>query len=212
MSKHDTWVHLIPNSPYKSIEHLFPEGFPMRDPFPMEIAQNTENEIVSLWIVDLSRLNDEQREAYATVLAEEFNVSAQLVLEEAKREGGFAMNHAWIDSMWGGAESYRRTIEFLDSEAGRENGKNAQAWESFYQQQLNDWINGDRIPEPMSESYDDVDPRMKTPQLEEAYKKIEIQRFLDDGNYSVFDVLSGTAMVDALNCMDPESNWDKPTN
>ena len=131
MSKHDTWVHLIPNSPYKSIEHLFPEGFPMRDPFPMEIAQNTENEIVSLWIVDLSRLNDEQREAFATVLAEEFNVSAQLVLEEAKREGGFAMNHAWIDSMWGGAETIGVQLSFWIPRLEEKNGKNAQAWEKL---------------------------------------------------------------------------------
>ncbi len=211
MSKHDTWVGLKSSSPYKDIEHLFPEGFPMRDPFPMEIAETKRGEIVPLWIVDSDRLNKEQTQVLALVLAEKFSVSAHLVLEEAEKKGGFAMNHAWIDSMWGGAENYRRTVEFLDSEAERENGRNAQAWEHFYQQQYEDWINGDREPEPMPESYDDVDPRLKTPELEKVYKQIEIQRFLDNGNYSVFDVLSGTAMVDALNHIDPEGDWELAT-
>ncbi len=212
MSKHDTWVRLKPNSPYKSIEHLFPEGFPMRDPFPMEVGRNAEGEIVPLWIVDIDRLEEIQMTALSVTIARGCNTTPDIVISEALEKKGFSISHVWVDSMCGGAENYRRTIEFLDSEKQIEVGKNAIAWERFYQQQLNDWINGDRIPEPMPASYKDIDPRMKTPQLEKAYKQIEIEKFLSDGDYSLFDVLSGAAVVDALSQIDPENDWELATD
>jgi hypothetical protein len=38
MSKHDSWVYLIPNSPFQTIVEMFSEGFPARDPFPMPVS------------------------------------------------------------------------------------------------------------------------------------------------------------------------------
>lgn len=211
MSIHDTWVRLNPDSPFQEIEFLFPEGLPMRDPFPMEFSQTHGGQPVALWVVDLARLSDEQIEALAGVIARSNGQLAETILEDCKARGGFFVNDTWVASMSGGAENYRRTLELLDRRIDLEQ-INLEELNEFYAQQYRDWIVGDRVPEPMPEKYEDVDPRLKNNELEKAYKQIEIQKFLNDGNYSLFDVLTGKATVEALNYLDPDADWELETD
>ena len=60
MSKHDTWVYLVEGNPFEPIQHLFPEGFPMRDPFPLGFSER-DNKHFALFVMDSCRLDDEQR-------------------------------------------------------------------------------------------------------------------------------------------------------
>lgn len=49
MTAHDTWVQLKEGHPFEDIDHLFPYGFPMRDPFPM--ARSRFNPTASFWFI-----------------------------------------------------------------------------------------------------------------------------------------------------------------
>lgn len=60
----------------------------------------------------------------------------------------------------------------------------------------------------MPERYEDIDDRFKNPELEQAYKRRAIDRHLENNDYSVFDVLTGKAMVNALNAIDDENEWE----
>ncbi|MEM7756543.1 MAG: hypothetical protein AAF298_00225 [Cyanobacteria bacterium P01_A01_bin.40] len=205
MSKHDTWVQLKTGNPFEHIEHLFPKGFPMRDPWGMGRSEDGKT---ILWFMDMDRLSEPQKGVIAINIAEKFGVSPQEVIDESPE--GFLINGEWIESMAGGTENYRRSIELANFlEAHSE--PNRKAYEAFYQQQYRDWIHGDRVPEPMPENYEDVDPRMQSPALEKAYKQIEIDRLLAQGNYSVFDVLSGKAMIEVLNQIDPDNEYSLST-
>lgn len=211
MSIHDTYVTLKPEFPFQDIEHFFPEGLPMRDPFPMEFSQTPDGQPVALWVVDLHRLNNEQIKAFASLMAARHDVSIETILEDCEKRSGFFVNDTWVNSMSGGAENYRRTLELLDRRIDLEQ-INLEELNDFYAQQYRDWIEGDRVPESMPENYEDIDPRLKSPKLEKAYKQIAIHKFLNDGNYSVFDVLIGKATVDALNHIDPDADWELATD
>ena len=202
MSKHDTWVKLKAGHPMTSIEQLFPEGFPMRDPWAMGRSPDGKT---ALWFIDDDRLTPDQSGEIAKLYAERFGVTIEKVLADSI-SNGFAIDADWVESMTGGAENYRRTLELADFlEANPE--PDPEAYKQFQQQQYRDWIEGDRVPEPMPEKYEDVDPRMKSPELEQAYKEIEFNRLLEQGNYSVLDILTGKAMVEVLNQIDSEHEY-----
>ncbi|MGL6344136.1 MAG: hypothetical protein ACRC80_33950 [Waterburya sp.] len=69
---------------------------------------------------------------------------------------------------------------------------------SFIRQQTEDWIEGDRVPPPLPERYEDVDERLKHNDLEAAYQTIEYQRFVEAKGYSIADVITGRALQDYL--------------
>ena len=185
MTAHDTWVQLKEGHPFEDIEHLFPDGFPMRDPFPMGVTRS--DTIVNLWFMDMNRLDNQQKHEIASLMAKKFGVDPQKIIDESPE--GFAINHEWIESMEGGVENYRRTLELADFNETEE--PDSEAYKQFIDQQYRDWIDGDRVPEPMPENYEDIDPRMRSPELEQAYKRMEVQKLLNEGNYSTFDILSG---------------------
>lgn len=110
MTKHDTWVKLIPDSPYQPILHLFPRDIPMRDPFPMERSQKADGDLV-LWIIDIERLLSVQANALSQITAEHYGVSPGEVASEAVNKGGFAMQSRWVASMECGPEGMQRTKE-----------------------------------------------------------------------------------------------------
>jgi hypothetical protein len=207
MSKHDTWAELIDGHPFEQIDYLFPDGYPLRDPFPLMVAQ-TEDENIALFVIDIQRLDPEQIDAIAEVLAEKYNITKQEMLEDAKVNPfcTFCIQASWIESLSGDAEAYRRNIEFLDYFDGLNGEPTKEQLQSFMRQQKADWIDGNKIPEPMPEKYQDVDPRMKCQGLEDAYRQRDINEFMTKGNYSVLDVLLGKPIQDYFDHLDEEGD------
>ncbi|OYD99865.1 hypothetical protein [Nostoc sp. 'Peltigera membranacea cyanobiont' 232] len=204
MTKHDTWVKLKPGNPYESILKLFPGGrIPVRDPFPMERVKTTDGEQLALWIIDLERLSSIQSSAIAKLIAHSSGADA---IEVAVGVGGFAMKHEWVDSMECGDEGIQRQKELADFFETAPQPPSARAYTEFYNSQRDRWIEGDEVPPPIN-SIEDVDPRLRTPELEQHFKMREVETAIVNGNYSVLDVLTGRAMVDSLNIIDPENSY-----
>ncbi|MBW4673449.1 MAG: hypothetical protein KME52_05340 [Desmonostoc geniculatum HA4340-LM1] len=99
-----------------------------------------------------------------------------------------------------------RTGELADFFETAPQPPSAKAYREFYNSQYSRWIEGNEVPPPIN-SIDDVDPRLRTPELERLFKMKQIQNAMSQGNYSVLDVLTGRAMVDALNVIDPENQY-----
>ncbi|WGV23358.1 hypothetical protein [Halotia branconii] len=205
MTKHDTWVKLKPGNPYEPVLDLFPYGLPMRDPFPLErVTVNREQ--VALWIIDLERLIPPQANALAQLIASRRGVHVTEVMEEAVFQGGFAMTDGWVEAMECGAEGFQRSKEVADFFETAPQPPSARAWREFYNSQHDRWIEGDEQPPPIN-SIDDIDPRLRTPELEQHWKMRQVEQAIAAGGYSVFDVLSGRATVDVLNQIDPNNEW-----
>lgn len=209
MTKHDTWVKLKPDTPYEPILDLFPNRLmPMRDPFPLERAMH-EGKIIPLWIIDLNRLDSVQVNALAHLIALLNGATAFEVVQEAQIKGGFAMGEGWIESMVCDAEGFQRSKELADffETAPQSPSTEAQnSWANFYNSQHERWIKGNEVPPPIN-SIEDVDPRLRTPELEQVFKMMKTEFAIAQGNYSVMDVLIGRAMVDSLNIIDPENSY-----
>jgi hypothetical protein len=86
MTKHDTWGELLDGHPLEQIEYLFPEGYPFRDPFPLVVARK-DNQNVALFVIDMERLDLEQIDAIAEVLADKYKVTKQEIIDDAKMDG-----------------------------------------------------------------------------------------------------------------------------
>lgn len=110
MTHHDTWVFLKTPCPYDAIKPLFPRGFPMRDPFPMTMAQSEEEEIV-LWVIDIERLTPQQTYQIAYIIAQNSGADIDDVMDEAIAARGFGLSNEWIGNMEVGPEGYARTME-----------------------------------------------------------------------------------------------------
>ncbi|MEH2123090.1 hypothetical protein [Nostoc sp.] len=207
MTKHDTWVKLKPGNPYELILDLFPDGkTPMRDPFPLERTTGPNGEEVALWIIDLERLSPIQINAITQLIATGLGAEVIEVQAETASLGGFALSNGWVESMECDAEGFQRSKELADFFETAPQPPSARAWLEFYNSQHERWIEGDEVPPPIN-SIDDVDPRLRTPELEQALKMRRIETAIGQGGYSVFDVLSGRAMVDVLNEIDPKNSY-----
>ncbi|MEH2151138.1 hypothetical protein [Nostoc sp.] len=207
MTKHDTWVKLKPGNPYEPILDLFPDGMiPMRDPFPLERVTAVDGEQVVLWIVDLERLGSIRANAIAQIIAHHRGADPNVVAAEATAVGGFSMKHEWVDFMLCGPEGFQRQKELADFFETAPQPPSARAYREFYNSQHERWIEGDEVPPPIN-SIEDVDPRLRTPELEQAFKMRKVESASANGNYSVLDVLTGRAMVDSLNIIDPENSY-----
>lgn len=207
MTKHDTWVKLKPGNPYESVLDLFPEGkIPVRDPFPLERVATPDGEQVPLWIIDIERLSPIQINAIARLIAQRRGASLTEVQSEAVSLGGFGMADGWVEAMECDAEGFQRSKELADFFETAPQPPSARAWREFYNSQRDRWIEGDEVPPPIN-SIEDVDPRLRTPELEQALKMRKIEFAIGQGGYSVLDVLMGRAMTDALNIIDPENSY-----
>ncbi|MEH1959845.1 MAG: hypothetical protein V7L05_08155 [Nostoc sp.] len=207
MSKHDTWVKLKPGNPFEPILDLFPDRMiPMRDPFPLEMAVNADGENVPLWIIDIDRLSIPQTRALAQLIASYCGAGVDEVAQEAATKGGFSMADGWIESMECDAEGFQRSKEVADFFESAPQPPSKKAWRNFYNSQHERWIAGNEQPPPIN-SIEDVDPRLRTPELERALTRRKIEFAIGQGNYSVLDVLTGRAFTDALNIIDPENSY-----
>lgn len=208
MTHHDTWVFLKTPCPYDAIKPLFPRGFPMRDPFPMTMAQSEEEEIV-LWVIDIERLTPQQTYQIAYIIAQNSGADIDDVMDEAIAARGFGLSNEWIGNMEVGPEGYARTMElkqFLEAYPPAPlTPESKQAYLEFVTSQVERWIDGDEIPPPLPATIDEVDPNMRTPELAAAIQQNRINQVLADKDYSVLDVLLGKATVDILNEIDPDN-------
>ncbi|MDZ8227037.1 hypothetical protein [Nostoc sp. ChiVER01] len=209
MTKHDTWVKLKPGNPCEPILDLFPDGMiPMRDPFPLE-RTNTSEGLISLWIVDLERLSSFQAQALAQIIAIHRNTDPLEVAQEAVTKGGFSINNEWVESMkcWReGFERARELADFLETAPPQGTPEATKAFWEFHQSQHDRWIEGNQEPRPIN-SIVDIHPSLRTPELERLIKMHQVESAMGQGNYSVLDVLTGRAMVDSLNIIDPENEY-----
>ncbi|OUL28798.1 hypothetical protein [Nostoc sp. 106C] len=202
MTKHDTWVKLKPGNPYEPILDLFPDGMiPMRDPFPLELSADAK---VALMIIDLERLSSVQAIALAQIIARHRGATPTEVAAEAASKGGFAMNYHWVESMACGPEGFQRGKEMADFLERRTQPLSTEAWQEFYDDQHQRWISGNEEPQPIN-SVEDIDPRLRMDGQEEALEQNRINQMLS--GYSLFDMLTGRAMVDILNATDPDNNY-----
>ena len=207
MTKHDTWVKLSPGNPYESVLDLFPDGkIPVRDPFPLERVTGTDGKQVPLWIIDLERLSVSQINAVSQLIASRRGADLIKVQSEAASLGGFGMADGWVEAMECDAEGFQRSKELADFFETAPQPPSARAWREFYNSQHERWIEGDEVPPPVN-SIEDVDPRLRTPELERAFKMRQIEFVIGQGGYSVLDVLTGRAFTDALNIIDPENSY-----
>lgn len=208
MTKHDTWLFLKTPSPYDQIKELFPLGFPARDSFPMASATLPTGEKIALWVVDVNRLSTEQFAHLAFVIAQRFSVTIDEVADEALANGGFGLDHEWVEKMEIGAEGYARSCEWVQLLESHGGSPPLSAVRLFFKAQVQRWIEGDEMPPPLPQSIEEVKPSLRTPELEQAIKRNRAQQILAAGNYSVMDMLSGKAFVDVLNQLDPDSQYD----
>ena len=177
----------------------------MRDPFGMERVRDRNGEIVSLWIVDMERLNEQQIDALAFAIASGFGVDPEAVRADAIANGGFAINGNWIASMECGAEGMQRTKELADFLETAPQPPSGEALDEFYASQRRRWIDGDEVPPPLPKRIEEFDSRLVTPELEAALKAQQASEAMS--GYSILDVLTGRAMVDILNELDPDSEY-----
>ena len=210
MSKHDSWVGLRKSSPYEALLELFPQGFPVRDPFPMHTSRTTDGKKVALWTIEIDRLNGEQVRAIAYAIAHQKGADPIEVLDEAIALGSFGLDERWVESLEMGAEGYARTLElrnFMLTNPLITSGT-SQAMADFMQSQVERWIEGDEVPPPLPTDIDQVPEDLRSPELIAAIQKNKVNKLLADGNYSAFDVLTGRAMVEILNQMNPEYSYE----
>lgn len=205
MSKHDTWVTLKSDNPLSEIMDLFPgKQIPMRDPFPMELVISDSGN-AALFTIDLDRLSSIQATEITKIYAKSLDISVDEILGDVLINRGFALNSVYVDQLFCGAEGYQRTKEVADFYDKFPNPSHEQIIE-FMQDQRDKWIDGNEQPPPMPKEFQDFDPRIQTPKLEEHLKEEAINQQL--ANYSVMDVLSGRAMVDILNSQDSDYQYE----
>ena len=146
LSKHDSWVYLVEGSPYDEIKSMFPEGFPVRDPFPMDYALVPPDLLpIPLWTIDYSRLTYAQSETLAKLIGSQCGVDFREVLLEAEAKGGFGLERRWAKRLECGAEGVQRTRELADFLKVNQE-PTAEAWDKFFSDQFEHWIKGNEIP------------------------------------------------------------------
>lgn len=208
MTTHDTYIFLATPSPYDPIKPLFPQGFPMRDPFPMGAA-NADGQTVALWLVDLdkNRLSDLQFDALGHCIADHVGATILEVVIEARERGGFAIDSRWVERMVVGPEGYARANELTNFLAEYAQ-PTTEAITNFHLDQQARWIDGREIPPPLPQTIEEVPVQLRSPELAAAIQQNWVNQSLASGKYSVMDVLSGKAMVELLNAADPDNDYE----
>jgi hypothetical protein len=165
MTKHDSWVILREGSPFDQIKYLFPNGFPVRDPFPLEVG-DAGNKNVPIFAIDIDRLDSNQLAKLALLIAANNKVSIEEITRYIVSTGYLGIASHWVKKLWCGDEGIARQVELADF---FEKNEDDETFIEFYDRQYRDWIDGDKIA-PKINSIDDVDPRLRTPELENHFK------------------------------------------
>ena len=201
MTAHDSWVYLVPRSPFEAIAGHFPDGFPVRDPWPAVMMGDS-----SLWQVDLDRLSTAQVFAFAEIFAINRGLKTDELLDGIQQSNFIGIDDCWVDKLEVGPEGIQRTLElakFLEIHPEY----TPDQWQEFMTDQQRRWIDGNEQPPPMPQTIEELDPRLRTPELEAAIKNRQVKQMLHDKGYSVFDVMMGYATADIESIMGIDSDW-----
>lgn len=202
MTAHDSSVYLIPQSPFAAIEAHFPNGVPVRDPWPAVMIGDS-----SLWQVDLDRLSTAQVFAFAEIFAINRGLTRAEILDGIQQSNFIGIDDCWVDRLDVGPEGMQRTLElakFLEVHPKY----TSEQWQEFMADQHRRWIDGNEQPPPMPQTIEELDPRLRTPEIEEAIKHRQVKQMLHDKGYSVFDVMMGYAREDIESIMGTDSGYE----
>lgn len=129
--------------------HLFPQGLPVRDPFPMAKGTLSDGETILLFVVDFLRLDDYQYDAIANLIAQFCKAPLEDVEAEAREQGGFAIRIDWVDEVRPGLEGLKRITELVEFKKANPNAS-AEQWMKFFDDHKRRWI--DEIFDPVETS------------------------------------------------------------
>jgi hypothetical protein len=113
MSKHDSWVYLVRNSPFQDILETFSEGFPVRDPFPMVLQQTQSNSVIPCWTFDLDRMSSIQVVLLASVFAAQKKMDIEGAIANFYASGA-NLSCNWVERLECGPEGRARTAEIRE--------------------------------------------------------------------------------------------------
>jgi hypothetical protein len=145
MSKHDSWIYLIQNSPFHNIEEVFSEGFPVRDPFPMVLQQTQGGSVIPCWTFDLDRMSPTQVVLLASVFATQKKMEVEAAIA-AFHANGANLSCCWVDRLECGPEGRARTAEIREFFAAHPD-PSPEKLLAFYRQQKQKWVEGSAQPE-----------------------------------------------------------------
>lgn len=204
MTNHDSWIALQPGTIYDDLLHLFPEGIPVRDPFPMEAARSPDGERVVLYTIDLLRLNDSQFDEIADAIADVNGLSPEEIKTNALLMGGFGLRSGLVKSISSGAEGLQRVKELIYFFNANPQ-PSAEAFDSFLEHQRRKWIDEDEQPPPPIESSVKINPRLYPPGLEKAIAQYQIEKKFAGKEFPIFEVLTGEPIADEFDNFTLES-------
>jgi hypothetical protein len=145
MSKHDSWVYLIQNSPFQDIVETFSEGFPVRDPFPMVLQQTQSGSVIPCWTFDLDRMSSVQVVLLASIFATAKNVEVERAIADFHANGA-NLSYGWVDRLECGPEGRARTAEIREF-FGAHPDPSPDKLLRFYRRQKQKWVEGSARPE-----------------------------------------------------------------
>jgi hypothetical protein len=145
MSKHDSWVYLIQNSPFQDIVETFSEGFPVRDPFPMVLQQTQSGSVIPCWTFDLDRMSSVQVVLLASIFATAKNVEVERAIADFHVNGA-NLSYRWVDRLECGPEGRARTAEIREF-FGAHPDPSPDKLLRFYRRQKQKWVEGSARPE-----------------------------------------------------------------
>ena len=107
---HDSWVYLNPNNPFGDLAQHFPQGIPVRDPFPLSYSWFGD-EIIPLWAIDVTRLNNFQIKLLAKTIAKDCQTNTKNILAKVFINGVLNFPHKYIGRLRCGFEGLQRIEE-----------------------------------------------------------------------------------------------------
>jgi hypothetical protein len=146
MAKHDSWVYLTCNSPFEDIIQTFPNGFPVRDPFPMVLQQTSHGSVIPCWTFDLHRMTSTQVVLLASVFAKRKNIEIEVAIAQLRVEGAH-LSYRWVESLECGPEGRARTAEIREFFSAHPDPLPAELMR-FYETQKQKWVEGNANLEP----------------------------------------------------------------
>jgi hypothetical protein len=175
---HDSWANLKVDSPFEPILEKFPNGMPLRDPFPSIFVVDPNTGIsVTAWEIDLSRLDFNQSYSLAAMFAGIDNYADAI-------KQGIALNNNWIESVRVGVEGFNRALEFaafLESVPNPE----VEDLQDFLVDQEERWVRGFEVPDLSKIPSETVDVRALSDKVRGFYYQLENPRPLEDVNSKV---------------------------
>lgn len=146
MAKHDSWIYLTDNSPLAGIILTFPEGFPVRDPFPMVLQQTTHGSVIPCWTFDLHRMSSTQVVLLASVFAKRKDIEIEAAIAQLSTKGAH-LSYRWVESLECGPEGRARTAEIREFFAAHPDPSPTELLR-FYEAQKQKWVEGNTQLEP----------------------------------------------------------------